>query len=346
VRATWSNCAGAVLAFVIAAMVLSACSSGEGGGPSNEGSSRLTERSNPQERVEAVNLDGIHSGSLEVTGNLLQPSVHEEVYIRFGAQFRRLGEEDLPPVQIYASAQNEVAAGHVDFNSSLMLLPKFGVAAYGHAYHESGYELEPDIVEAVRRKLEEAQESDGNGDLMACVEAAEGIELSQLLQNVKGERPHELSRNTPLYAVIAEINLPRLASALNELAEDPRCGAQLTAMGLPSASELKAVEARVEEQIEGTKIKIALAEDGVPHLIYAVAVFKSPPGVPDTFTFVWRLNSVNEVGPLFPSPGTRTFGALLRRFGTNMDAVLEGSPDELVLGFLKGLSGGLTGRLP
>jgi hypothetical protein len=322
----------------VAAAALSAC----GGSGRNE---VTIATASPKERVEAVNMDGIHSGQISTSFFLSERDEKELIGLRFAVFFKGLGEGGLPQFQATASSQSLVHGRNVDFNGSFFLLPDEVVLVYGHAYQEKPYKPDKRTFEVLIPKLEEAQEEGGEGDLTACLEAAEGLQLASLLRSLKNEGRSEVSGVTG-FVVSGDIDVGRLAEMLVHLAEDRRCGAQLRALGLPPTAPLKALMKEVVRRVEDARATLTVDKHGLPRELRARIEVERAGREPEYLEVTWALNSVNQRTQVFGSPNGRPLEVLLRKFDTDTETALEAAPSELILGFLRGLSAGLSGELP
>lgn len=262
------------------------------------------------------------------------------------AEFEGFGEEALPQFHLVLRSQGLLDGRSVDFNGSLMLLPSEAEFIYGRSYHEQSYKPDKATFEKLKSKFEEAQEEGGEGDLTACLQAAEGFELARLVHDFKDEGRRKDPDGTPVFLVGGEIDIPAFVNLLVHLARDPACGAQMRALGLPPAVELEVAMAELKRRIEEAKVTLALDENGVLHDLVVHAAWKNRLGKSLELELEFLLREVNKPIEVSLSPGGRPLDALLRKFGSNQAAALRAGGPEAVIGFLKGTAGGVTGQLP
>jgi hypothetical protein len=323
---------------VAAATALVAC----GGSGGNE---VTIATATPKERAEATNLNGIHSGQASASFFLSERDETELIGLRFAALFKESGEGALPQFQVTASSQSVIHGRKVDFNGSMFLLPDEAVLVWGHAYQEKPYKPDKPTFEALVPKLQEAQEEGGEGDLTACLEAAEGLQPASLLRNLKNEGHAEVA-GVPGYVFSGDIDVGRLAKALVHLDEDRRCGAQLRALGLPPPAPLEILMKKIVGRAEEARATLTVDKRGLLLELRARIEVEREGREPEYLQVSWALNSVNQRNQIFGSPHGRPLEVLLNKFDTNTKTALAATPSELVLGFLRGLSAGLSGQLP
>jgi hypothetical protein len=296
----------------------------------------------PKGLVEATNLDGVHSG--QVISNLLFENRRDReiITVRLTGWFRRLGEEDPPQFQVSLSSQGLLGGREIDFNSVLILLPDQVVFSYGHAYQEKPYKPDKVTFEELKSKFKEAEEGGGKGDVMACLEAAEGAGFAQVMRTFRNEGRREDSDGTRVTLVGGEIDVAAMLDMLIQLAEDPDCASQMEAVGAP-VSQLE--KAKLSKAVRSGRITLGIDKNGLLRDIEVDMHLVTAHSKHVKVEFNYGLSEVNQRPGIFGASG-RPFDVLLRKFGVNLRAALHASGEELVLGFLKGIAGGVTGRLP
>jgi len=322
------------------AMGLVAC-----GGGSSSGEITVNPEK-PQELAEEATLDGVHGGQTEVVFLLINKSKEEKLAIRPRGYFKRLGEGGLPQFQVAVSSVGRFDGHNVGFNGTLTLMPAQMGFVYGPAYHEQPYKSDKATFEALRSKFEEAQKEGGEGDAMACIQAAKGVELPQLIHNVKREGEREYSDGTRVFLVGGDLDVDRLIDVLVQMAEDPACGAQMSALGLPSAPELKAAKTILKGQIEEARATFSVDKHGVLRDLGFKLDWKNPHGESMELSLEFRLRVINTNPEIYFYPEGKSLNALLGNFGTSTETALRAGGTEDVIGFLKGLAGGLIGQPP
>lgn len=300
----------------------------------------------PQELLEDATVNGVHSGETEVIFVLINHSKNEKLAIRPRGYFKGLGEGGLPQLKMTVGSIGRLEGREVDFTGSMILLPSRAGFVYGKAYRELPYKPDKATFEALKSKFEEAQKEGGEGDVMACVRAVEGVELPQLIHNVRRAGRREYPDGSRVFLVAGDLDVDHLINVLVQMAEDPACGAQMSALGLPSAPELKAAEAILKRQIEEERATLSVDKHGILHDLGFQLAWKNPRGESIELSLEFRLRAVNTNPEIYFYPEGESLDALLRKFGTNAETALRVGGAEAVIGFLKGFAGGVTGQLP
>jgi hypothetical protein len=321
---------------VAGALLLSGCGGGGSGETTVNGDS-------PKELLEVANLRGIYSGDFQGTFKLIHLGKVETIYIRVSGEFAKSGDEALPQFRVSTSSKNVRNGRTSEFNGRLFFLPQETVFVYGPTFGEQPYKPDASIVEEATTKVEAAQKEGGKGDLSACSEAAEGLELESLMHNFEFEGHRQESDGTAVFVVGGNLDVPGLIATLRKFGENPGCAAQLRAVGLPLAQELEAADAG---KLEATNVAIGVDGHGLLRSLSLLANFKDPAGESTQLTLTGSLWNVNRKVQVIGSATGRTLAALLRRFGINLEEALQAEGDEIVLGLLEGFGGALTGRMP
>lgn len=323
-----------------AAIGLAAC------GGSSTGETIAVNPKKPQELLEDATVHGVHSGQTEVIFILTNRSKDEALTVRPRGYFKGLGEGGLPQFDMTVGSSGHFNGHKVDFTGSMVLLPTRAGFVYGKAYRELPYRTDKATLEALKSEFEEAQEEGGEGDVMACVRAAEGVGLPDLIHNVKREGDREYSDGTRVFLVGGDLDLDRLIDVLVQMAEDPACGAQMSALGLPSAPELKATKVFLKGHLKEARAIFSVNKHGQLYDLGFHMAWKSPRGDSMELKLEFRLRVINTNPEIYFFSEGESLDALLRKFGTNAETALRVGGAEAVIGFLRGFAGGMTGRLP
>jgi hypothetical protein len=308
------------------ATVLAACG---GSGDNDEGGG------GPRGLLESADFDGVKSGELELALEIDSQGKEEEVNMRILGAFMGAGEEELPELDMAVEAHGALDGEMIDFDGGLSLLSDRAVINY----EQETYEPDPTTFEMLKSDLEEAQQQGEEGDVTACQEAAEGIELSQLIDNLKNEGRRGDLDGTPVTWVSGDLNVSGAIDALTELTEDPACGAQLEAVGPLPLRGLEEADDKSKGRIKEKQVQFAVDRHGVLRdLAVNVTIEpKFPKGEEVEFEFDLRLARVNEITELpVPSPA-KPLEALFKKVGVNSLEQLEASGGEGLAGLLKGI---------
>lgn len=333
------------LAIVVAAGLVACGKSSEDATTAAATTTALT-LDNPQGIAEEATLDGVHSGHLDGLLNISNRSSGDTIRMGFFATFTKVGEGSSPQFLASLKSQGTLGGRRVDFNGSLVVGSSEGQLIYGPSYREYPYDFDKATFDALRPKVEEAQEAEGEGDVRACLRAAEGTGLAGLVRNLESQGRRKNPDGTPVFLVTGELDVPDFFDLIVRLAGDPACGAQMRALEIPSPPELEALLAGLESRVRKAEVTLAVDKDGVIHDLTAHASWKNPQGENLDLAFAFLLRDINEPTPiLFMSHG-RPVDPLLRKFGSSQAAALEAGGTKVVIGFLEGIAGGMTGRLP
>jgi hypothetical protein len=332
---------GAAWAVAIAlASFAGACGGGSGG-------DEITVASNagPREVAEIAGLRDVHSGNLEASLVVTKLKRKESISLRLTAGFKRLGEGDLPQAYVATTSQGLWNGRKIDFDSLLLVLSGKAMVSYGSAGKRKSYEIELSALEELKSKLDQARAVGGEGNLAACLEAAGEFNLDQLVRDPEIEGRRKESDGTGVILINGAVDLPRLHDLLVSLAEDPGCGAQMEALGLPSASALEGARVDFKKGFE-PRLKLAVDRHGVLRELTTRFECARLNGELFELELTFGLKEVNQATEVYGSVEGESLDSLLRRFGTTKEAVLGADASEAVIGFLEGLGGVLSGRKP
>lgn len=299
--------------------------------------------SSPVGKVEAGNFDGVHSGEVALWLRIARYGKRQESFkLHISGNFMKAGEEALPQVDLAIESNGDLAGRHVEFLSGpLLRSDKWIVNFAGKVY-------EPDkaTFREVKSKLEEAQrEEGGEGNAMACVEAAEGLDVASFVQDVTFKGKGELLDGSKVETVGAQVDLPAVVAELVRLTEEsPGCRAQLEAIGLPPAAALRGLEKELEGSLKSTRLTLSLDKHGLVRSFTVIAKDGLPGNEELEVELLMRLNGVNEVTELPITHGYTPYAALLKEFGLSNEDVRQAGAGEIYLGVLEALADRLFGR--
>jgi hypothetical protein len=310
-----------------------------GGGDTSEG---LPE--SPAGKAEAANFDGVHSGEIELAleidrNNKKNP---EEINMRILGDFLGAGEAALPQLDLAIESNGSLAHHNVEFLSGpLLRADKWVVNFAGKVY-------EPDqaTFKELKSKFEAAQEeAGGEGNAMACVEAAEGFDITDVVKRVSYEGEGETTDAKKVQTVGAELDPAAALDELIELGEgSPGCKAQLDALGLPPPAQLKALEKELQASLTSARLTLSLDRHGLTRYFKILANLELPHKEELEVELVMRLSRINEITGLPITHGYSPFSALLNQFGLDMQDVKQAGAGEIYVGILGVLADRLFGR--
>ncbi|HET7455200.1 MAG TPA: hypothetical protein VFJ76_06735 [Solirubrobacterales bacterium] len=332
--------AGALLLVLVASMVAGAivgCGSG-GGGDTAEGLP-----ASPDGKAEAANFEGVHSGLIELALEIDRyKKKPEEINMRVLGKFMKVGEEPLPQFDFAIESNGDLAGHQVAFLSG----PLFRAEKWVFNFEKQVYEPDHAAFEELKSKFEAAQEEEGGeGNATACVEAAEGFDVTDVVHHVSFEGKGETLDGKKVETVGADIDASAAIDELIKLTEkSPGCKAQLEAVGLPPAAELKELEQELKGNLTAARLTLSLDKNGLARYFKILANVELPRNEELEVELVMRLSEVNQVTELPISSGSRPYPAILRQFGLDEGDVKQADAGEIYLGVLGVLADRLFGR--
>lgn len=322
---------------LLAVVYLAACGSGSGG-------ETITEvPASPSGKAEVANFNDVHSGEIELAFEIDRYKKHsEEINMKILGNFLKAGEGELPQLDLAIESIGGLAGRKIEFLSGPLLRAEKWIVNFDGKVYEPPHET----FEELKSKFEEAQEEEGGeGNAMACVEAAEGFDVTDVLQNVSYEGKVESLDGARLDTVGADLDVSAAIDELIELSEGSSgCKAQLEAVGVPSAAELEALEKELKGSLTEARLTLSIDEHGLVRYFKALAKVELPRNEELEVELVMRLNRVNEVTSLPITHGYTPYPALLKQFGLNDEDVEQADAGEIYLGILEVLSDRLFGR--
>ena len=324
------------MAFVMAAVALAAC-----GGGGDETTATLP--ASPAGKADAANFDGVHSGEIELALEIDRyKKKPEEVNMRILGNFLKAGEEALPQMDLAIESNGDLAGHNIEFLSGPLLRAEKWIVNF------DGKVYEPDqaTFKELKSKFEEAQEeAGGEGNAMACVEAGEGLDVTDIVHHVSFEGKGETLDGKKVETVGADLDPSAAIDELIKLTEgSPGCKAQLEAVGLPPAAELEELEKELKGSLTAARLTLSLDKHGLVRYFKALANLELPNQEELEVELVMRLNRVNEVTELPITHGYSPYAALLKQFGLNNEDVKRADAGEVYVGILEVLSDRLFGR--
>ena len=307
----------------------------------SDGSSE-TVPNTPQGAAESAGFQGVHSGELEVAFEIdrYKKPNPEEINMRILGTFMGAGEGSLPQLDMAIESRGDLDGRTVEFLSGpLWKDDKVVVNFDGKVY-------EPDkaTFEDLKSKLEAAQDEEGAGDAGACLDAAGDFEVTGVLRKLAFERTSETLDGKPTKVVGAELDVPAALEELARLSEDPACGAQLEAMGVPAAAQLEVLKQRLKHSVISSPVTVQVGKNGVLRYLKILTNIELGSKEELELELIVRLNRVNEVTELPETHGYAPFPALLKQFGLDAEDIEGADGGEITAAMLEALSDRLFGR--
>jgi hypothetical protein len=310
--------------------VLAACG---GGGSSEE---------DPQKVVESATLKGVESGELSF-------SLHEksegkeggEVDVELSGPFQQGAQGELPQLSLEASVNGEAEGEDLDFEGAFTLLSD---RAY-IGYEGTNYEVDPTTFGFVKSAVEQAEAQGGeeSGDVTACQKAAEGIEISQFVDNLKNDGSAEVD-GTSTTKVSGDLDTSSAVDALIKLTENPACAGQLQAAGPLPLGELEKAKGEVTKAVKKAHVEIYVGDDDIIRKIAAeLEIEPEGKGEKVQVEFQLSLGKVNEEVTISALPNSKPLELLFEKLNINPIELLQGGSSGGIGGLLEGLESAAGG---
>jgi hypothetical protein len=290
----------------------------------------------PQAVVDEATLQGIESGEIDLSLAIdVKGRSGGHVDASLSGPFQGESEEELPEVDLTATAQGAVGGEDVDYDVGLVLL---GNKAYV-AYEGTDYEVDPTTFNYVRSTLRRQSGGEQSSEATACQEVVAELEPADFIDALKDEGSAEVG-GTGTTKISGDLDVPAAIEALNGLLDDPACSEQLNALGvLPSAAELDKARSTVRGSVKTADIDLYVGDDDIVRRIVAKATVE--PGGDGKVKRLdvdldLTLTGVNEEQAISPPPSAKPLSNLFLKLGIN--------PIEL-LGAFSGQGGGLGSLL-
>lgn len=315
------------------------------GSPQNDVT--ITPRTSPEEIAEVSGYNGVHSGEVEGFFIIQSTTAEERVRFRLTGAFKKWGEENPPPFYLTLQSQGLLSgSSYIDFDASLYLQPSQALLLYGPAYKEQPYKPDASAFEEFLDKFEEAQAEEGEGNLGACPEAMGTQRFTDFGEKlaIKGSRKED--DGTPVIVVNGDLDVVGLMDLVGRLAEDPNCGAQIEAVGLPSGKGVKAAAAELQRGLMKSKLTLAVDRRGVLREVRAEVEYRNARNQRYEIELIFVMQNVNQKVEVVIPPKGRPLAKLLEILGTSLHAARQANGREAVLGFLEALGRGMAGRFP
>jgi len=301
----------------------------------------------PRAVADEATLKGVESGEVDLTlGIDVAGKKSGHVDVTLSGPFQTESEEQLPELDMSATAKGSIGGEKVDFEGGLVLL---GEKAYVN-YEGTEYEVDSTTFSFVRSLFrQQGRGADRSAEATACQEAFTELQLGEFIENPSATSDAEVA-GTSTTKVSGDLNAGGAVEALVELSEDPVCREQLEATGqLPSTSELDQARGTVDESLKSAKIELYVGDDDIVRRIASQATIEPQGGGNDAASKVeidldLTLSGVNEDQTISAPPSSRPLSELFIKLGINpieLLSLLQGGGGGLGPGGLNGLLEGL-----
>jgi hypothetical protein len=319
----------------LAALLLSACG---GGGGSEE----------PQKVIESASFKGIDSGKLEAKVSLVSKGQKSgNVEVDLSGPFQAGEKGSLPQFALQASVTGNLNGKNVDFEGGLTVLSDRAFVGY----KGTEYEVDPTTFSFLKSGFEQAQQKEGEsaGDVTACQEAATGVELADIVENLKSEGSADVA-GTSTTKVSGDLSVDGAVEVVEKLAEDPACSAQLEAAGPLPLNQLKKAKGELGSAIKRSHIDVYVGDDHIIRKLDIEFTVEPEPSEGSVEVAVEAtVSEVNEEQEIEAPSGAEPLEKLFQELGVNplellengsggIGGLIEGLGDQI--GGLNGLGGG------
>lgn len=309
----------AIFALLAASVALAACG---GGGEAD-----------PREAIENATLEGVGSGQVEVSATLSSEGEDGgDLELSLEGSFQEQGADQLPLLDLTASADGGAGGQSVDFEGGLTLLPNSAYVGLDGQL----YEVDPTTFSFVESAFEQAErEAGGKAAATACQKAAAELELARFVKGAEAEGGVDVGGETTT-KVSGEIDLPAAIDQILSLARDPACSSVVGATGpLPDAAEIRESVEEIEDSVKSASAEVYVGEDGIVRRAVFDMTFVGDGGGQGAggvdMTVEMRLSEIDEEQDISaPEGNARPVTDLFQRLGINpLDALaaLQGEGD-------------------
>jgi hypothetical protein len=315
------------VALVALTAALAACG---GGGGSDD----------PQAVVDEATLQGIESGKIDLSLDVnVKGEKSGSVDVSLSGPFQSESEAELPELDLSFVSKGALGGERLDREGGFTLL---GNKAY-IAYEGTEYEVDSTTFNFVKSILKQqgGGQSQSN-ELAACQEVVSGVELADLVENLKDEGSAEVG-GTSTTKVSGDLNAAGAAEVFGELTDDPACSEQLDSAGpLPSAAELDKAKSTVRNSVKSAHVELYVGDDDIVRRISATATIEPPKSSDASAERVeldldLTLSGVNEEQTISTPSSAKPLSNLFLKLGIN--------PIELLGAFQDGADAGDIGSL-
>lgn len=298
----------------------------------------------PQTVVEEATLKGVESGKLNLAADFnVQGKKGGKVDVAVSGPFQSESEAEYPELDLAFSSKGSLGGKDLNRQGGITLL---GNKAYV-AYEGTEYEVDSTTFNFVKSMLK--QQGGGQGkssEIAACQEAAGELELSDFVENLKGDGGADVG-GTSTTKVSGDLDATSAIEAVSTLIEDPKCSEQLSAAGpLPSAAELDEAKSTVKDSLKSAHVDLYVGDDHIVRRIVAQATIEPPKSSKSGAKRVevdldLTLTGVNEEQTIAAPAKSKPLSDLFLKLGINpielLGAFQNGNTESLG-GLLEGLS--------
>jgi hypothetical protein len=311
------------------------------------GSSSEKSDENPQKVADEATFKGVKSGTLNMSLGLdVAGAEGGHVDVSLSGPFQAGGRNELPQLDMDATANGEVNGEGVDFEGGLTLLSDRAFVSY----EGDEYEVDPTtftfIKSAVERAAEEQGAQNGTEAATACQEAAaEKLHPSAFIENLSNEGSADVG-GTATTQISGDLDVGGAIDALVGLTKDPACSAALgSAGGAPSEAELNEAKGELEGALKKAHADVFVGDDDIVRKLDAEltvepkeAASEGPKKV--DLSLEIEITGVNEEQSIEAPSGAKPLEQLFQKLGVNPTELLNPGGAGGIGGLLEGVTGG------
>lgn len=301
----------ALLAFALAIAVgLAACGGSSG----------------PQQIVDEATLEGVESGELDLSVRVdAKGPKGGHVEVAVAGPFESESEDQVPELDLTASAKGKVQGEAIDFQGGLTLLS--GRRAYVQ-YEGVEYKVDPFTYGFVRGMAKQGGNG-GSSEVTACQKAVAGLSLGDFVEGASEGGTVDVG-GTETTKVSGDLDTGGAIEALIELTEDPACNEQLDAASgsLPSTAQLEKAKREVQGAVKDAHVELYVGDDHIVRRMTARATIEPPGSAGEGVESVdldvdLTLTGVNEAQTIAAPTRSRPLTNLFLKLGISPLELLE-----------------------
>ena len=280
----------------------------------------------PQGVLDSATFEGVESGNLDLS-LVIKGEGKEggDIDVTVSGAFQSSGgKDDLPHLDLTASAKGTAEGKDVDFDGGLTLLSDRAFINY----EGIEYEVDPTSFGLVKSAFEQAQQQgkseDNAADLSACQQAAEGYKVGDFADDLTNDGSADVD-GTSTTKISGELNVAGAIDALIKLTEDPACATQLEAAGPLPIGELEEAKGELDTAVKKAQVDVYVGDDDIVRRV-AAELTVEPKGKKDEKFEVdldLVLSGVNEEQEISAPANAKPLEVLLQKLDLNPIEVLE-----------------------
>jgi hypothetical protein len=279
----------------------------------------------PQTVIDNATLEGVTSGNLDLSLAIkAEGDEGGDVDVSLSGPFQSgADKESLPQLGMSAKATGSVDGEDVDFEGGLTLLSDRAFVNY----EGTEYEVDPTTFGFAKSAFErttQEQGSENSADVTACQEAASGLKVGDLVDNLTNEGSADVD-GTGTTKVSGDLNTGGAIDAIIKLTENPACSSQLEAAGPLPLDELEKTKSDLTSAVKKAHVDVYVGDDDIIRKV-AAEVTIEPQGSNNEkveVDFDLSLSGVNEEQDISAPSNAKPLQGLFLKLGINPIELLE-----------------------